>query len=355
MEKHIMDFTKMNNRVQWIDVGKGIGILLVILGHSFRDSMRSQFFVCNYIYEWVYTFHMPFLMFLSGYTFMYSLEKYERRGFVSFAKGKIKHLFKPYIVYGVSVFIIVKVCFLSENLERVLVGAGYVDIGIKTFFAGLVLGENPYSFHLWYIYSLLLISIIAFGIILLIKKASVWKYYRLILLIISAICFAYSLTHIDQESQIAVLSSTRSYLPWYCFGIIFQSLDEENFNNKKCLYICGAISFIMIGVLPYFGLKNFPVIYRIVRYILILLTIMFLTGISKRLSSFNFLQYIGRKSMPIYLFHQPFIEAGVGIIFFDIIGMPVGACIVLAIVASLGLPILLDSILNRTGLQRIIF
>lgn len=59
----------MKNRINWIDVGKGIGILLVVLGHSLRDSMMSSSMVCNAIYTMVYAIHMPFLMYLSGYMF----------------------------------------------------------------------------------------------------------------------------------------------------------------------------------------------------------------------------------------------------------------------------------------------
>lgn len=42
----------------WIDVLKGIGIILVVIGHISLDNGMSN---------WIYTFHMPMFFALSGY------------------------------------------------------------------------------------------------------------------------------------------------------------------------------------------------------------------------------------------------------------------------------------------------
>lgn len=47
----------MKNRVDYIDVAKGIGILLVILGHTIEKGA---------IWNCIYGFHMPFFLFCSG-------------------------------------------------------------------------------------------------------------------------------------------------------------------------------------------------------------------------------------------------------------------------------------------------
>ena len=39
----------MASRLHWIDVLKGIGIFLVIMGHTFKDSA---------VYYWIYSFHI---------------------------------------------------------------------------------------------------------------------------------------------------------------------------------------------------------------------------------------------------------------------------------------------------------
>ena len=47
-----------DNRVGWIDCLKALGIYLVILGHTLKDS---------YLSVWIYSFHMPLFFILSGY------------------------------------------------------------------------------------------------------------------------------------------------------------------------------------------------------------------------------------------------------------------------------------------------
>lgn len=57
----------LNTRVEWVDVAKGIGIILVVLGHN-----QSP----DYIIKFIYSFHMPLFFFLSGY--LTNPSKYQR-------------------------------------------------------------------------------------------------------------------------------------------------------------------------------------------------------------------------------------------------------------------------------------
>lgn len=41
------------NRIEWIDTAKGLGLLLVFIGH-----LKTP-----YLATWVYTFHMPLFFF----------------------------------------------------------------------------------------------------------------------------------------------------------------------------------------------------------------------------------------------------------------------------------------------------
>lgn len=46
----------INKRIEWIDISKGLGMLLVIAGHTIALKYSSI----------LYTFHMPLFFFLSG-------------------------------------------------------------------------------------------------------------------------------------------------------------------------------------------------------------------------------------------------------------------------------------------------
>ncbi len=74
------------NRIAWIDSVKGIGILLVVLGHSGVPEWAKSL---------IFTFHMPLFFFLSGYLFNYT--KY-RSDVYWFIKTKFLRLASPYII-----------------------------------------------------------------------------------------------------------------------------------------------------------------------------------------------------------------------------------------------------------------
>ena len=65
-----------NNRNLYIDLIKGIAIITVIIGHLIQYTSVGNFnFYENYIYKFIYSFHMPLFMLISGYLFYFSLIK----------------------------------------------------------------------------------------------------------------------------------------------------------------------------------------------------------------------------------------------------------------------------------------
>ena len=89
------------SRINWIDMAKGYGILLVILGHLGVGKLGL----------WKYTFHMPLFFFLSGYVFSI---KYD---FITFLKRKCKSILLPYFALGIPmiIFQFIWECFYEKN------------------------------------------------------------------------------------------------------------------------------------------------------------------------------------------------------------------------------------------------
>lgn len=44
----------MKRRVKWVDTAKGIGIILVLLGHAPRDIMRLEYSWIDFGYYFIY-------------------------------------------------------------------------------------------------------------------------------------------------------------------------------------------------------------------------------------------------------------------------------------------------------------
>lgn len=80
-------------RVDWIDVAKGYGIILVIVGHCFNKE--------TIIHNWIFSFHMPLFFLLSGYCFR--IEKYKKLRML--IVDKVNSLIIPYIKFWIIAFL----------------------------------------------------------------------------------------------------------------------------------------------------------------------------------------------------------------------------------------------------------
>ena len=81
-------------RIEWIDIAKGIAILLVIFGHSVDNwAIRGL----------IYSFHMPLFFVLSCVTYKFSNDK---NSFITSTKKAFKHLVLPaYALAIIGIFI----------------------------------------------------------------------------------------------------------------------------------------------------------------------------------------------------------------------------------------------------------
>ena len=88
-----MDSSK---RLNYIDVAKGLAVLAVIFGHTFRQSMRTDFAWCDFSYLFVYKFHVSLLFVLSGMGYGLTGNKNLELGTAAYLKKKAKSLILPW-------------------------------------------------------------------------------------------------------------------------------------------------------------------------------------------------------------------------------------------------------------------
>ena len=86
------------NRVAWIDDLKGLGIVLIVLGHVVATvrimSSGATADALGLVFDYIYSFHVPFFFLLAGLTFS------TRRAFFDFCKAKFARLMIPYFIWG---------------------------------------------------------------------------------------------------------------------------------------------------------------------------------------------------------------------------------------------------------------
>lgn len=139
-----MEMQEKKGRIGWIDMAKGYGILLVILGHLPVGDLEF----------WINTFHMPLFFFLAGYVF--------RAGdsFKAFLNKKIKGLIVPYFFLG-SVIVLYEILFsiwkdfFSVNL-------------IGELFLKLLLQKRAWT--IWFLAVLFLMNLVFWGLVKILRK-----------------------------------------------------------------------------------------------------------------------------------------------------------------------------------------
>lgn len=132
-------------RLEWLDVAKGIGALLVIMGH---------FTINNKLAAIIYCFHMPLFFFLSGTIF--KIDKYTT--FKQFAIAKFKALMIPYLIFNVFIWIFNAIRILVCGEDAILIAKKFLGIflGIKT---------TDYYGSVWFISCMFVTQILAYFII----------------------------------------------------------------------------------------------------------------------------------------------------------------------------------------------
>ncbi len=102
------------NRVYWIDYAKGIGILLVVIGHVCRGLIDSSILspsIAKSIDQWIYAFHMPIFFFLSGLLIQRSVST----SLKDFIVNKLKTIAYPYFLWSIIQGGLVSAAFQYTN------------------------------------------------------------------------------------------------------------------------------------------------------------------------------------------------------------------------------------------------
>ncbi len=84
------------NRILAYDFLRGMAIILMVVGHSILvyPINLHKIIWCDLLYQWIYTFHMPLLFFVSGCVFNYCDLK-------SYFSKKINRILVPYVFFGI--------------------------------------------------------------------------------------------------------------------------------------------------------------------------------------------------------------------------------------------------------------
>ena len=274
-------------RTEWIDRAKGIGIILVVIGHStqylYTDKLAAA------VTAVIYSFHMPLFFLLSG---MYAESSLERRGTKEFLADKLRTIVYPYVVYS-----------LFEGSYRYALGktTGFTD------FVGLHQIASFYYkplYHYWFLYAL--------AATFFIFAAAVAIFHRtgrpLAILSIVAVS-VFMLSGLMPHNIARQLAETFIY---FVAGAHFSrviGLTKTPLGDPRAdIAVALGTLFILGNVLYFSGLApDAPRLIQSLGFstIGIACTTVIAFALRDRSAASACLAYLGRLSMAIYIFHIP--------------------------------------------------
>lgn len=277
------------SRIGWIDIARGIGILLVVYGHALSaGEMRAL----------IYSFHMPLFFLLSGLVFTYK----SAESFHAFLRKNVRNILLPYMVFALLSFL------YWYFTKQPSVDAALFQFGSIFYGNG---NNNLLQFNniLWFLPCLFVTRV---GFFLITRYKHDVRFISIALLGISIIGYIYSLffssiklpfgleTSLDALVFFGVgyllMKQKHSYMPHYtqwklfilpllfCIWIIFAQLNFQSYgvqidlrkdvlNNYVYFYLAALAGSLATVQLSMFIAKN------------------------------NVLEYLGKQSLVIFAWH----------------------------------------------------
>lgn len=279
MEKNI----ETTGRLAFIDVMRGLCMLLVMLGHSLP---------MNPLNVTILSFHMLAFYFISGYCYKFSNE-------TTWTRLKKKALSLGWLL-------------LTFSILSILINYAYLMIGkgqnvplwkalIGTFYCDGIIGISLTS-GFWFVRELLYISLIY-----IVLDRLIGKYYTLLVWAIIALAIIIKPLDFYMSNE---LGRTALGGAFYSLGAIWRKDGgkiEGRVNNKRIYLIVGIALLIATSIIAQY---NTPVLLYCCDYgkiCLLLITALLgsfsLYGISKYINSSHIIEFIGRNSISYLFIH----------------------------------------------------
>ena len=284
-----------DGRIAWIDVAKGIGILLIVFGHTMQSGFVRQV---------IFSFHVPFFFFLSGVTYK------REASFCTFIRKRIAGLLVPYWVWGIISIAVFLLMGHFLHLKE-------ADTGVLNNIFGLLYG-NPRTELMWWNRPLWFIPCLFITLLIvdvternLLAKNRGGRKIR-----IAVIAFSLFLGVIWNKASDFVLpfhlEASLGMIAFTEMGIMFRDCRIDKQIEKTCVGVKTAVIIICIIAGVFFSSINgwaqvlrctygkYPGLYIVTSVLLITAATVFAVSVGK-----NFVfEELGKQSMCILLMHK---------------------------------------------------
>lgn len=268
-------------RVAWLDVAKGIGILLVIFGHIFNYGGE--------ISKWIFSFHMPLFFFCSGYLYR------RNDSFKNYLVKKLKAYLIPFFVFSILGTLFTLLFYgNSITLEGLL----------KDLYNG-----QPECLHvgqLWYLICLLWTCLL-FYLVDVITRGDMIKIFAITWLIAAVSKTLPVLLDSSQRLPLKI-DTAFSALVFFSLGYLYKNIrwKSEELSKKKLIIMAVIMGIISIGAMfkPHINIASLKYEDYFDFLFFAIIGILMIIFISQAFSSLGFLKYLGENSLVIFAVHS---------------------------------------------------
>ncbi len=282
----------MTKRIEFVDLAKGICIMLVVLLHVFGDMSGMVIKIMS-------LFRMPLYFVLSGLFF----KTYD--GFVPFFKKKTNKLLIPFLFVYFFIVVPTTIFFDLKTGTKITWRSVFLDDNGK-----LNLGIDG---TIWFLLCLFFINIFFYVIFLLSKRDLI------VIVILSCICgITGYLLNVYNQFLLVWMDSALTAMPFFMLGYILRkhsSVLNENFSRRDLLLF--VVSFVMLLLVYYFNelcrtdvigfARNEYNVHLLSLYLGGIAGTLFVLLFSKFFGHLPIISYIGRYSIVVLLTHLLFL------------------------------------------------
>lgn len=269
--RNIILKTEHLSRISWLDILKGMGIIFVVIGHIYSNSI---------VFNWLYSFHMPLFFFVAGWL-------YRKKPITADLRRRIQTIIVPYYSFGFIIFIYWAV------IERRFRDS---SMGILDSFIGLLRGEHDYldfNVHLWFL-PCFFMTVVIYNLLVNINKKVAYGAVIIMSIIFIAVPLPQLFYGIDRMFK---------YIGFYAVGNILAKSNTDKVLQKIRMPIWWIVGIILMAanfVLSYYGLTN-----GIMWFVTGSIGVASTAIISILIDHSKVLQYLGRISLVVLCIHGP--------------------------------------------------